>query len=699
MKKKIGQGLKLNVCMLVLIGLLSPSIAGDSDANIGVIARITANILADKQYRKRQIDDSVSKDFFKEYLKFLDPAKLYFTQEDIAGFGKYRTRLDDDLLKGNVDFAFIAYDRLLKRMKEYQKFANKALHKGFDFNKDEEFIYVRKDIPHPKASEQRDLWRKKLKNDYLTLILMDKVAAEENKKSDKKDKEVAKEKVKKLWQKTHKERIQKRIESSINLLDKRERLDRLEFYLTSLANVYDPHSTYMAPSTVQDFNIQMKLSLVGIGAVLTTDDGYTKIVNIIKGGPASKDGRLEADDRIVAVTQGNQEPIDIVDMPLKYVVQKIRGKKGTTVHLSVLKGKKGLHGVPETITIVRDVVKLEDRSAQKEIRELKLSDGRKLKVGIIELSSFYTDFSGASKGKINFKSSTRDVKKILEGFNKEKVDGVVLDLRRNGGGGLREAILLTGLFFDRGPVVQIKSGNNAKPMVEYDRDNKTYFNGPLVVMINKLSASAAEILAGAIQDYGRGVIVGDKHSHGKGTVQTIMDLDSILKYYGVNFPAGALKLTNAKFYRINGDSTQIRGVIPDIIFPNFTDPMEIGEKYLDNALPWDSVPPVKYKYSVELAELIPALKKKSEARRINNEKFKLLVKNIKLFDDIRKKKKVSLNEKVRWDNYKKEKEIIDKETAFLSEKDKDEEVKDKKSEDIYLDETIKIMTDLIKAKS
>lgn len=687
----------LNVNKLVMLLLLT-ALTGyglEYDQNIGIIARITANILADQQYRHRPIDDSVSKDLFREYLEFLDPAKMYFTQEDLAELGKYSTQLDDDLLKGNIDFAFVAYDRLLQRMKEYQQFSNQALDKGFDFTLDEEFVYDRKDAEYPKASEQKELWRQRIKNDYLTLTLMEKVAAEENKKTQKKDGD--KDKFTKLWRKTPKERIKKRIESAIHILEQRKAVDRLEFYLSSLANIYDPHSAYMSPTTVEDFNIQMKLSLVGIGAVLTTEDGYTKIVSIIKGGPASKDGKLEAEDRIIAVAQGDDEPVDIIDMPLKDVVQMIRGEQGSTVHLTVLKGKKGLQSVPEEITIVRDVVKLEDKSAQKEIREVKLDEGRKLKIGIIELPSFYTDFTGASQGQVDFKSSTRDVKTILEAFNQDKVDGVVLDLRKNGGGGLREAILLTGLFFDSGPVVQIKSGNKVIPLIEYDEDNKTYYNGPLIVMINKLSASATEILAGAIQDYGRGIIVGDQHSHGKGTVQTIMELDNIVKYYGVKFPAGALKLTNAKFYRINGDSTQIRGITPDIIFPNFTDPMEIGEKYLDNALPWDSVSPAKYQTSSKLAEIIPELRKKSEERQDKNERFQLLKKNIKLFDDIRKNKKVSLNEKKRWDNYQKEKEAIDKETALLMDKDDDE--KGKKSDDIYLDETINILTDLISVQS
>ena len=686
---------KVFIVTFIFAGFLIPLFGVEYDPNVGVIARVVANILADQQYRRKSVDDALSKELFKEYLDTLDPAKVYFTKEDISGFSKDMLNLDNQLLKGNISFAFLVYDRLLHRMKEYRDFADKTLDKGFDFTKDEDYLFNRKDAEHPTSSEQKELWRKRLKNDYLNLLMIEKVSNSEEAENSKTKKDEDKKKISKLWQKSPKERLKKRIASSINILEKKIPIERLEFYLTAFANIYDPHSSYMAPRRVEDFDIQMKLSLVGIGAVLTTDGGYTKIVRIIKGGPASKDGQLEADDRIVAVAQGDKERVDIVDMPLSDVVQLIRGTKGTTVKLSVLKGKKGLHGVPEIISIIRDVVKLEESAAQKEVRTIDLPSGKSQKIGIITLSSFYTDFQGATNGKIDFKSSTRDVKKILEEFNKKKIDGVIFDLRRNGGGGLREAILLTGLFFDKGPVVQIKGASNERASIEYDRDNKTYYNGPLIVMINKLSASATEILAGAIQDYGRGVIVGDQHSHGKGTVQTIMGLDNIVKYYGIKFPAGALKLTNAKFYRINGDSTQIRGVVPDIIFPNFTDPMEIGEKYLEHALPWDSVPPAKYIRSESLVKIIPGLRKKSEERRKNNEKFKLLKKNIKLFDDIRKKKKVSLNEKVRWDNYQKEKKIIDQETAILTE----EEDKDKKKEDLYMDETINILNDLIEVKA
>ena len=690
-------GFRFFVSFFLVVSLsiysISSSVAGENyDPNIGIIARVTANILADQQYRHRSIDDTVSVELFKEYIKTLDPAKLYFTKEDLREFSRHEKDLDDQLQRGDISFAFLIYDRLLKRMKEYQKFANIALDKGFDFTINEEFNYNRKKAKHPTTKEQKELWRKRLKNDYLTLLLMDKVMKEElGKKS---EKEKKKEKMTKLWQKKPAERIKKRIASSVKILESRKEIDKLEFYLNSLCHVFDPHSSYMPPKTLEDFNISMSLSLVGIGAVLTSDDGYTKIVNLIEGGPASKGGELAAEDRIVAVAQGNGEPVDIINMPLGDVVQLIRGKKGTVVNLSVLKGKNGLHGVPEKITIVRDIVKMADKSAKKEIKNITLPDGQKLKVGVIELPSFYIDFDGANAGKKNYKSSTRDVKAILESFTEEKVDGVILDLRRNGGGGLGESVRLTGLFFDKGAVVQIKGVKQSSASVKYDRDNKTYFGGPLIVMIDQMSASATEILAAAIQDYGRGVIVGGQHTHGKGTVQTIMNLNAIVKYYGVKSPSGALKLTNAKFYRINGDSTQIRGVTPDIIFPNYTDPMEIGEKYLDNALPWDSVDPVTYEKLDKLVAVIPTLRTKSEKRRAGSEKFIQLKKDIKKFDDIRKKKKVSLNKETRWSEYQTEKALLDKEKDMMEEADK----KDSKKEDIYLDETMNILSDLIKSE-
>lgn len=665
-------------------------------SDMGIIARITANIFSNKQFRKKPLDDKLSEKLFEEYLNMLDPGKLYLTREDIAELKEYEKELDNQLLAGDVEFAFEVYELLINRIKEYRKFANSEIDKGFDFTKDEEFVFNREDAEWPKKSEQKELWRKKIKNDLLAMKLVEMAAEKEkaeNKDKDKDKDEEEKEKVANLWKKTPEERIKKRIATLLNNLEKKRDIDKLEFYLASLAKIYDPHSTYMAPSRAENFDISMKNSLVGIGAVLTTDDGYTKIVRIIKGGPADKDGELEPEDRIFAVAQGDEEPVDIVDMPLDEVVQLIRGEKDTIVNLHVMKGKKGMHGLPEIITIKRDKVALQDQDAHQNIRELKI-DGEDKKIGIIELPSFYIDFKGAYEHKPDYKSSTRDVKKILKNFKKEHVDGVIIDLRKNGGGSLREAIQLTGLFIDKGPIVQVKGADQRAPQVENDYDNKTYYNGPLIVLISKLSASAAEIFAAAIQDYGRGIIIGDKHSHGKGTVQTILDLNDILKHWGLKSDPGNLKVTVAKFYRINGESTQQKGVVPDIIFPNLTDSMEIGEKYLDYSLPWDKINPANYKITCDLEMMKQKLNAASKARRDKDPDFKESDKMIQLYEKMKNRKKVSLNQKKRWKQYIEDKKIIDQQTAILETENSDDE--NKKEKDIFMKEAVNIMCDWLK---
>jgi carboxyl-terminal processing protease len=693
-KEHINLLTKALLAFLVLSGVAF-SVFGISNKlnEQGLIARIVANILVDQQYSHKKLDDKTSEDFFNEYIKNLDPFKFYFTKEDIKEFSKYKTSLDDMVKDGDVSFAVIATDRLLKRVKEYQAFAKEQLKKGFDFTKNEDFLIKRKDAEFPTASEQKELWRKKLKNDYLNAKLIEKISKENIKKDKLTKEEKDKEAVKKLWKKTPEERILKRISSTINMIKNWEDIDKLELFINSLAHVYDPHSSYMSPKTLEDFDIAMQLSLIGIGAVLTTEDGYTKVVRIIKGGPASKNGKLEAEDRIIAVGQNDDPPEDVVDMPLSDVVQKIRGKKNTKVRLTIIKGKKGLGSVPEEISLIRDKVKLEDKSAQKSIKEINLADKTNKKIGIIELPSFYINFKGAANGEKNYVSASRDVKRILEEFKKENIDGIILDLRNNGGGGLIEAIRLTGLFFDSGPVVQVKGISAPKAKIQYDLDNKTYFKGPLVVIVNKGSASATEILAGALQDYGRAIIVGDGHTHGKGTVQTVLQLNNITKYYGVNFKPGALKLTNAMFYRINGDSTQIKGVIPDIILPSFYDALKTGERNLEHAIPFGTVPPANYIYSKKYTKYIPQLKNKSEERRKKNKKFTLLKSNIDSLKTLNERKMISLNMDKRWKEYKKEKEILDKEVKTFE--DNSDKTKDEDKEDIILDESIHIMSDLL----
>ena len=699
-----GLRVKTSICSTALAVFILFSgftlLSKEINPDLGIIARITANILSSKQFRHKPLDDKVSEELFKEYLDELDPYRIYFTQEDVLDLSEYADQFDDMLQKGDVSEAFKIYDLLIKRMEEYKAFADKEIDKGFDFSKNEEFVYDRDKAERPTEKNQKELWRKKIKNDLLTMKLADKAMTAEKPESSDEKKE---RKVEQLWKKTPEERLKKRIDTVITMLKKKRDIDKLEFFLGSLARIYDPHSAYMAPSQAENFDIAMKNSLVGIGAVLSSVDGYTKIVSVVKGGPADKEGELEAGDRIVAVAQGDKEPVDIIDMPLDEVVNMIRGEKDTIVRLFVIKGSEGLHGVPKTITIKRDKVELKAQDAQSDIKEVTVN-GKKMKVGIIDLPSFYVDFQGAYEHRPNYKSSTRDVKNILEKFNKENVDGVILDLRRNGGGGLQEAIKMTGLFIDQGPVVQVKGADNPVPEVESDLDGKTYFSGPVIVLLSRYSASAAEIFAAAIQDYGRGVIVGDKNTHGKGTVQTVLKLSNILRLWGLKEDPGQLKITVAKFYRINGESTQLKGVKPDIVIPNFTDSMKLGESNLEYALPWDTINPAHYDKVMDLTPVIKDLKAKSEARRASDKEFLERKKMLANYAKMMKRKSITLNEKKRWEQYLADKKIFDEQKALLerdktSESDKDKkdgkDVKGKKDDDgdVILKEAVNIMKD------
>lgn len=672
-----------------------------SQKELETITKLASTLISKSHYRQHALDNEISASLFDEYFKTLDPNKIYFSKEDISKFEKYKDKLDDQLIAGKADFAIELYKYFITRLEQYQTYTNSLLDKGFDFTENEVFQINRtKEDWAATEKDLKDLWRKKTKNEVLSLRLIEK-AAKDDKTKNTTD-------VHSSWSvKTPEERVKKRTAQLIEFFKKNEPVDILEIYLSSLARIYDPHSAYMSPRTEEDFNIQMKLSLKGIGAILSSDDGYTKIVKIIQGGPADRDGRLKEEDRIIAVAQDGGEPVDIIDMPLSKVVDMIRGPENTNVHLTVLDGTKGINALPKTIVIKRDTVLLKEQEASGKVKEVKTKDGRTLKIGVITLPSFYMDFDEAYKGKEDYKSSTRDVLNILKKFEQEKIDGLVMDLRSNGGGSLPEAIKLSGLFIRSGPIVQVKSGSNTLE-VSNDDDKNIYYEGPMIVLLNRLSASATEIFAGAMKDYKRAILIGDSRTHGKGTVQTVNDLKQFL-YWG-KFPAGSVKYTTAQFYRISGDSTQKKGIEPDIVFPSFTESMEIGEENLEHALPWDQISPVNHDlYVKNLTEVIPDLAKRTATRQSENPKFIMLKKDIESFEKIRKNKTVSLNENTRWTEYQKEKKIHD-EQAKLMKLDEDGELqagnkkksakKDKKDEDdLYLDETFNIMSDYIALSS
>ncbi len=586
-------------------------------------------ILSRYHYRKFQLNDSLSNVIFKRYLKSLDYNRIYFLQSDIDNFQKYRYQLDDDIKTGNVNPAFVIFNVFRDRMNERIEYAKKLLNKGFDFKKDETFLIDRENVPWPKDTvELNDLWRKRIKNDALNLLLTGK-----------------------KWDSV-KETLTKRYDNLARNLMQYDDEDVFQLFENSFTEALDPHTNYMSPSTSDNFKIDMSRSLEGIGAQLQTEDEYTKIVEVIPGGPAFKSKLLHPGDKIVAVAQGKDgEMVDVIGWRITDVVQKIRGPKGSIVRLQIIPASEGVNGKTKEITLVRDKIKLEEQSAKEKIIDIK-EKNKNYKMGVITIPAFYSDFEAEQRGDKDFKSTTRDVKKLLAELKKENINGLIIDLRNNGGGSLEEAVKLTGLFIKDGPVVQIKS-SDGKIREEDDPDSSIFYNGPMMVLVNRFSASASEIFSAAIQDYGRGLIIGEQ-TYGKGTVQNLIDLNRLMP----NSPdkLGQIKLTIAKFYRINGESTQHLGVVPDISYPSVIDPKEFGESSEPSSLPWDQISPTKYTLYGNAKKYVPQLEKE-HLKRINGEDavWAKYIDEVNEYKEAHDKKDVSLNEDVR----KKEQDELD----------------------------------------
>ncbi|MBX2971368.1 MAG: carboxy terminal-processing peptidase [Cyclobacteriaceae bacterium] len=528
----------------------------------GKQARIVTSILETGHFRKLPFNDSLSSVVLDGYLSSLDNSKIYFLKSDIHAFEKYRYQLDDLARAERVEPAFDIYKVFQKRFKERMDYVMKHLvGKEFDFTKDEEYETNRDNAPWPaNVDDLNAIWTQIIKNQALSLKLTGKTQPE------------------------IKEALEKRYERFIKSMSQTNSDDIFSTYLNTIAESYDPHTNYFSPRTADVFKQNMAQSFEGIGARLQSDNDYTKIAEILPGGPAEKSKLIHANDRIIGVAQGDEgEMVDVIGWRLDEVVKLIKGPKGTRVRLNVLPAETGVTGHAVVITLVRDKIKLEDLTAKKQVIEY-TKDGKQMKLGVITLPSFYMDWEAYQKGDPNYNSTTGDVKKHIKEMQTQGIDGLVLDLRNNGGGSLKEAVDLTGLFIKNGPVVQVKNSMKRTEVLE-DEDNSLLYNGPLVVLINRFSASASEIFAGAIQDYGRGVVVGES-SYGKGTVQTMVELD---RFVQDKDQAGSLKLTVQKFYRVNGSSTQHKGVTPDIKLPSALDPDQFGESSSPAALPWDEI--------------------------------------------------------------------------------------------------------------
>lgn len=573
-------------------------------------ARASVLMLKHLHYEHKKLNDALSIQIFDRYLKDLDGSRSYFLASDIKEFEAYRTLLDDDLARGELGHAFAIYTRFQQRATERLDFVIRELSTGlehFDFKKNLVLETKRDNVPWLKSTEESDdLWRKRLMSTILSLRL-----------SGKSDPDILK-------------MLTKRYQTQLNNMNRNKADDVFQVIMNSFAETYDPHTEYFSPRTSENFNINMSLTLEGIGAVLQAEDEYTKIVRLVSAGPAEKSKQLKPGDRIVAVAQGTDDFVDVIGWRIDEVVDLIRGPKDSTVRLQILPASSVDEHQTKIVTIVRNTIKLEDQAAQKRIIDI-TRNNKPYKIGVIKLPTFYADFAAMQAGDPNYRSTTRDVAKLVEELKAEQVDGIVLDLRNNGGGSLSEANSLIGLFIETGPTVQVKNANSEVEVLG-DSDAAVGYDGPLVVMVNRLSASAAEIFAGAIQDYGRGLIVGST-TYGKGTVQSLRDLNH-----------GQLKLTEAKFYRISGASTQHKGVEADIDFPNIFQGADVGESSLENALPWDTIPPARYLPYNGFSRQLAALKLKSQQRQNTDPDFRYLNEQIKLAESLKRDTAVSLNE-------------------------------------------------------
>lgn len=682
-----------STALAVMIGLGSLTLGGNAaaankwdslqpDRDEIVASLNVVELLKRHHYSKPPLDDARSVIIYDSYIKLLDPARSYFTAADIAEFDKWKTQFDDFLKSGNLDPGFTIYKRYLDRVKQRLDFALAELNKGvdkIDFTTKETLLIDRKDAPWMKdQAELDDLWRKRVKDE----VLRQKIAGKEPKQIQ--------------------ETLTKRYKNQLARLDQTRAEDIFQAYINTFAQSYDPHTNYLSPDNAENFDINMSLSLEGIGAVLQSDNDQVKIVRLVPAGPAAKTKQVAPADKIIGVAQGNKEMVDVVGWRLDEVVKLIRGPKGSVVRLEIIPASNAPSDqTSKIVSITREAVKLEEQAAKKSVLKLK-QDGRDYKLGIIEIPAFYLDFKAYRAGDPEYKSTTRDVKKLLTELQKEKVDGVVIDLRNNGGGSLQEATELTSLFIEKGPTVLVRNSDGRVDVLE-DENPGAFYKGPLALLVNRLSASASEIFAGAMQDYHRALIIGGQ-TFGKGTVQTIQPLNH-----------GELKLTLAKFYRVSGQSTQHQGVLPDIDYPSIIDTKEIGESALPEAMPWDTIRPVVKPAADPFKPFLAQLKAQHEARSDQDAEFTYIRDRLALTQKLMNEKTVSLNEQERRARHD---DIEAKQLALenirrkakgeeplkeLKKEDEDalptEDENTKPEDDAYLSETGRILIDYLSAST
>ncbi len=584
-------------------------------------SNLATKFLTNWHYKDTRLDDELSSDILDGYLKLLDPNRSYFLAADIAQFERFRRGLDDALRHSDLAPAFEIFNLYSNRVTERVEYAQVLLTQPMDFTIEEEYRFDRTESDWALNQEAlNEIWRQRVKNDVLRLKL-----------TDKEDEDIL-------------TTLDERYENLQRRITELNSNDIFQFFMNAFAHAIEPHTSYLSPRSSENFEISMRLSLEGIGALLGRESEYTMIQSVVPGGPADKDGRLKAGDRVIAVGQGmNGKMVDVIGWRIDDVVDLIRGAKDTVVRLEVLPEDVGIDGPSAVIDIVRNEVKLEEQAAKSEIIEIPREGLDPVKIGVIDLPVFYLDFNGRALNKPDYRSSTRDVRRLISEMQAEGISGLVVDLRNNGGGSLLEATTLTGLFIDQGPVVQVRNSSGRVSMEE-DSEPGMAWDGPLAVLVNRYSASASEIFAAAIQDYGRGVVVGET-TFGKGTVQSLLDLDD---YAPTDSPSiGQLKITMAQFFRVNGGSTQNRGVVPDISFPSAGDPQEHGERSLDNALPWTQIDAAEFRPEGDLSQMMAVADFRYQKRRDVDPEFGWLMSDIEEFNAEQGRTSVSLVETVR----------------------------------------------------
>ncbi len=600
----------------------------------GLEQRLRSNLatkfLANWHYKDTSLDNELSAKIFDRYLDLLDPNFSFFLAKDIETFEPYRLKMDDALQHSDPTPAYDMFNVYVDRVRERVEFARAQLKEPMDFTIDESYFWDRSETKWAKnEAELNEFWRQRVKNDYLRLRL-----------AGKEDEGII-------------ETLDDRYENLDRRITELNSDDIFQFFMNAFAQSIEPHTAYMSPRSSENFEISMRLSLEGIGALLGRENEYTSIASVVPGGPADKEGQLKAGDRVTAVGQGRDGKMqDVVGWRVDDVVELIRGPKQTVVRLEVLPEDAGIDGPTHIIEIVRDEVKLEEQAAKSRIIEIPGDNDKVVKVGVIDLPVFYLDFSGRANNLPDYRSSTRDVRKLIDEMKAEGIEGLIVDLRNNGGGSLLEATTLTGLFIDEGPVVQVRN-SSGRISTEEDTDPGMAWQGPLAVLVNRYSASASEIFAAAIQDYGRGMIIGET-TFGKGTVQNLVDLDDYAPTSDVG-KMGQLKITMAQFFRVNGGSTQNRGVEPDIHFPSAGDPHEYGERSLDNALPWTSIPMASYTPEGDMGRMVAVTDFRYQSRIADNQEFAWLLSDVEEFNLNKDKKEISLLESQRKEELEKDK--------------------------------------------